>query len=43
MESQERILKVAVELMTKEGLAALSMREVARRAWRKSSSPLSSF
>jgi AcrR family transcriptional regulator len=32
MESRERILKVAVELMTKEGLAALSMREVARRA-----------
>jgi len=32
MESRERILKVAVELMTKEGLAALSMREVARRS-----------
>lgn len=32
MDSRERILKAAVELMTKEGLAALSMREVARRA-----------
>ena len=32
MDSRERILKVAVELMTKEGLAVLSMREVARRA-----------
>ena len=32
MDSRERILKVAVELMSKEGLAALSMREVARRA-----------
>ena len=32
MDSRERILSAAVELMTKEGLAALSMREVARRA-----------
>lgn len=32
MDSRERILKAAVELMSKEGLAALSMREVARRA-----------
>lgn len=32
MHSRERILKAAVELMNKEGLAALSMREVARRA-----------
>jgi AcrR family transcriptional regulator len=32
MGSRERILKAAVELMTKEGLAALSMREVASRA-----------
>jgi AcrR family transcriptional regulator len=32
MDSRERILKVAVKLITKEGLATLSMREVARRA-----------
>jgi AcrR family transcriptional regulator len=32
MDSRERILQSAVELMSKEGLAALSMREVARRA-----------
>lgn len=32
MDSRERILKAAVELMSKEGLADLSMREVARRA-----------
>ncbi|MGA8594226.1 MAG: TetR/AcrR family transcriptional regulator [Bryobacteraceae bacterium] len=32
MDSRKRILKAAVELMTNEGLAALSMREVARRA-----------
>lgn len=32
MDSRERILKAAVELMSKEGLAHLSMREVARRA-----------
>ncbi|MBV8843232.1 MAG: TetR/AcrR family transcriptional regulator, partial [Bryobacterales bacterium] len=32
MDSRERVLKAAVELMNREGLAALSMREVARRA-----------
>ena len=32
MGSRERILKAAVELMTKQGLAPLSMREVASRA-----------
>ncbi|MBV9264952.1 MAG: TetR/AcrR family transcriptional regulator [Acidobacteriaceae bacterium] len=32
MDSRERVLKAAVELMNKEGLTALSMREVARRA-----------
>jgi AcrR family transcriptional regulator len=32
MDRRERVLKAAVELMNKEGLAALSMREVARRA-----------
>jgi AcrR family transcriptional regulator len=32
MGSRERILKAALELMTKEGLAPLSVREVARRA-----------
>src|SRR5690242_18044102 len=30
MDSRERILQAAVELMSKEGLPALSMREVAR-------------
>jgi AcrR family transcriptional regulator len=32
MDSRERVLKAAVELMSREGLAVLSMREVARRA-----------
>ena len=32
MDSRERILEAAVKLMSREGLAALSMREVARRA-----------
>ena len=32
MDSRERLLNAAVELMNTEGLAALSMREVARRA-----------
>lgn len=32
MDSRERILEAAVELMSREGLASLSMREVARRA-----------
>jgi AcrR family transcriptional regulator len=32
MESRKRVLKAAVELMNRQGLAALSMREVARRA-----------
>jgi AcrR family transcriptional regulator len=32
MDSRERVLEAAVELMSREGLAALSVREVARRA-----------
>ena len=43
MESRERVLEAAVDLMSREGIAALSMREVARRAGLSHQAPYHHF